>query len=35
MYYPEFKQVKITKNIFGMITKAEKNGKAIEIKQFK
>lgn len=35
MYYPEFKQIKITKNIFGIITKAERNGKLLDIKLFK
>ncbi|CAD8113081.1 unnamed protein product [Paramecium sonneborni] len=35
MYYPEFKNVKITKNIFGYIKKVEKNGKLLDLQAFK
>ncbi|CAD8212816.1 unnamed protein product [Paramecium pentaurelia] len=35
MYYPEFKNVKITKNIFGYIKKVEKNGRQLDLQTFK
>lgn len=34
MYYPEFKNIKITKNILGKIKKIEKNGKLLDLKSF-
>ncbi|CAD8193642.1 unnamed protein product [Paramecium octaurelia] len=35
IYYPQFKNVKITKNIFGQIKKVEKNGKQLDLQAFK
>ncbi|CAD8127640.1 unnamed protein product [Paramecium sonneborni] len=35
MYYPEFKNIKITKNIFGDIKKVEQNGKQLDLQAFK
>lgn len=34
MYYPDFKNVKIFKNIFGKIIRVEKNGKNIDLDVF-
>jgi hypothetical protein len=34
MYYPDFKNVKIFKNVFGKIIKVEKNGKNIDLNVF-
>lgn len=31
MYYPDFKNIKITKNIFGQIKKVEKNGRQLDL----
>ncbi|CAD8213718.1 unnamed protein product [Paramecium octaurelia] len=35
MYYPDFKNIKITKNIFGNINKVEKNGRLLDLQSFK
>lgn len=34
MYYPDFKNVKIFKNVFGKIIRVEKNGKNIDLDVF-
>lgn len=34
MYYPEFKNVKIYKNIFGKIVKVESQGKLVNLESF-
>jgi hypothetical protein len=34
MYYPDFKNIKITKNFLGKIKKIEKNGKLLDHKSF-
>ncbi|CAD8126008.1 unnamed protein product [Paramecium sonneborni] len=35
MYYPEFNQIKITKNLFGQITKVKKNDRLLDLNIFK
>jgi hypothetical protein len=35
MYYPDFKNVKIFKNVFGKIIKVEKNNKKIRLDIFR
>ena len=35
MYYPDFKNLKIFKNVFGKIIRVEKNGKNLDIGVFK
>ncbi|CAD8203765.1 unnamed protein product [Paramecium pentaurelia] len=35
MYYPDFNQIKITKNIFGQIRKVQKNDRLLDLNTFK
>lgn len=34
MYFPDFKKIKVFKNIFGRVKKIEKEGKQLDLKSF-